>query len=61
MFKASTVLVLTWSSGYLGAELAARYSSWHMLLSCRFLVAALILIAFCLIRGLRISLSLIHI
>lgn len=55
MIKASTVLVLTWSSGYLGAELAARYSSWHMLLSCRFLVAALILIAFCLIRGLRIS------
>jgi drug/metabolite transporter (DMT)-like permease len=55
MTKASTVLVLSWSSGYLGAELAARYSSWHMLLSCRFAVAALLLVGFCLIRGLRIT------
>ena len=55
MIKASTVLVLTWSSGYLGAELAARYSSWHMLLSCRFAVAAILLIGFCVVRRLRIT------
>ncbi|PYE19147.1 drug/metabolite transporter (DMT)-like permease [Williamsia limnetica] len=55
MFKASVILVLMWSSGYLGAEMAARYSSWHMLLSCRFAVAAVLLIGFCLVRRLRIT------
>jgi drug/metabolite transporter (DMT)-like permease len=55
MIKASVVLVLMWSSGYLGAELAARYSSWHMLLSCRFAVAAVLLIGFCVVRRLRIT------
>lgn len=55
MLKASVVLVLMWSSGYLGAELAARYSSWHMLLSCRFAVAAVLLIGFCVVKRLRIT------
>ncbi|OZG30996.1 EamA family transporter [Williamsia sp. 1138] len=55
MFKASVLLVLMWSSGYLGAEMAARYSSWHMLLSCRFAVAAVLLIGFCVVRQLRIT------
>lgn len=55
MVKASAVLVLMWSSGYLGAELAARYSSWHMLLSCRFALAAVMLIGVCAVKKLRIS------
>lgn len=51
MVKASILLVLTWSSGYLGAELGARYSSWHMLLACRFLVAAVLLVGFCVVMN----------
>ncbi|HEY9313078.1 DMT family transporter [Williamsia sp.] len=51
MIKMSTLLVFMWSSGYLGAELAARYSSWHMLLACRFVLAAALLVGFCVIRN----------
>ncbi|PXW30252.1 UNVERIFIED_CONTAM: drug/metabolite transporter (DMT)-like permease [Williamsia faeni] len=53
MIKASILLVLLWSSGYLGAELAARHSSWHMLLGCRFVLAAALLAGLCAVQKVR--------
>ncbi|WP_072806986.1 DMT family transporter [Rhodococcoides yunnanense] len=50
---AAVSLVVLWSSGFIGAELGTAYASAHSLLAWRYLVAAVILVAWCWYRGLR--------
>ena len=49
----SVALVILWSSGFIGADLGTGEASAQTLLSWRFVVAAVILIAWCRYRGLR--------
>ncbi|MBY6367953.1 DMT family transporter [Rhodococcoides corynebacterioides] len=49
----ATVLVVTWSSGFVGAELGTRSASGHAVLAWRFVVAALLLGLVVLVRRRR--------
>ncbi|MBY6315296.1 DMT family transporter [Rhodococcus kroppenstedtii] len=51
----AALLVVTWSSGFVGAELGTRTASSHAVLAWRFVVAALVLGAVVLVRAQRVS------
>lgn len=46
-------LVVMWSSGFVGAELGTRHATTTTLLAWRFLIVAVMLVAWCLWRGSR--------
>ncbi len=51
----AALLVVTWSSGFVGTELGTRTASSHAVLAWRFVVAAVVLGAVVLVRSQRVS------
>ena len=50
---AATLLVVMWSSGFIGAELGTRYAPADTLLGWRYVAAALVVTTWAVVRGIR--------